>query len=75
MRKRRFFFHYHKQKKMWTVHFRGECMLVHIDRLIIGVPCEGKENKRQPYAVMQGFCHRIETEHFNGDECPYLVIS
>jgi hypothetical protein len=57
--KYRFFFHYNKPlskqlgKTMWSVHHRGKCHMV--ENIICEVPLESKTNKRQPYAVMQGF--------------------
>lgn len=55
MKKYRFFFHYHKQKKQWSVHWKNKCSLCPLNSLVVQADCEGKENTRQPYAVMQGF--------------------
>lgn len=55
--KYRFFYHFNKQKKRMTVHFKNQCMIV--DNIICEPRCETKWNKRQPYLVMRGFCHNI----------------
>lgn len=53
MRKYRFFYHYNKQNKKMSLHFKKTCYIVNDVRCI--VPCETKWNKRQPNLVMQGF--------------------
>lgn len=58
----RFFFHYYKQYKKMSFHFKSEpCHIV--DDVICNVPCETKWNeKSQPNLVMRGWAtgYRIE---------------
>lgn len=56
--KYRFFYHFHKQKKCMTVHFKKQC--ISVNDIICRVPCNTKWNKRQPYLVMQGFCEEVK---------------
>lgn len=53
MKKYRFFYHYYRQKKQMSVHFKGSCNQVNF--IECNVPCETKYNKRQPFLVMQGW--------------------
>lgn len=53
----RFFYHYYKQKKLMSVHFRGKCHVV--KDIICERPCETKYNKRQPFLTMQGFANDV----------------
>lgn len=53
----RFFYHYYKQKKRMSVHFRGTCHVV--DDVVCNVPCETKWNKTQPNLVMRGFATSV----------------
>lgn len=53
MKKYRFFYHYYKQKKKMSIHFRNKCTIV--DDIICTPECETKWKKIQPYLVMQGF--------------------
>lgn len=57
MKQYRFFYHYYKQKKAMTIHFRGTCTVV--DNIECHVPCETKWKKAQPQLVMQGFCKEV----------------
>jgi hypothetical protein len=57
---RRFFFHYHRQKKKMSVHFDGKCHVVESVGCL--VPCETHYNKRQPFLVMRGFCNEVLIE-------------
>ena len=57
MKKYRFFYHYFKQKKKMTVHFKGTCSIV--DNVVCNVPCNTKWNKIQPQLVMQGFAKEV----------------
>jgi len=61
MKKYRFFYHYFKQKKKMSVHFRGSCMVV--DDIVCNVTCETKWRKGQPQLVMQGFCSEVIFEN------------
>lgn len=56
-KKYRFFYHYRKQTKGMTVHFRGRC--IPCKNVICDLPSETKWNKSQPQLVMQGFCHDV----------------
>lgn len=58
MKKYRFFYHYYKQKKKMSVHFRGMCMVV--DDVICLASCETKWKKTQPNLVMQGFATDVK---------------
>ena len=56
-KKYRFFYHYFKQKRMMSVHFRGQCRT--IEHVTCAVPCETHYQKRQPYLVMRGFAEKV----------------
>lgn len=56
-RKRRFFYHYYKQKQKMSIHFMGRCITV--DDIKCEVPCETKWNTTQPNLVMQGWAHEV----------------
>jgi hypothetical protein len=57
MKTYRFFYHYNKQQKKMSVHFRKKCYIVK------DIACFRdtftKYNKTQPYLVMQGFCSKV----------------
>lgn len=57
MRKYRFFYHYYKQYKCMSVHFKGKCYKT--NNIICKVPCETHWNKSQPNLVMRGFANEI----------------
>ena len=57
----RFYYHYYKQYKEMSVHYRGTCHRV--KGIVCNVPCETKYNKRQPYLVMQGYCSSVIIEN------------
>lgn len=52
LKKYAFFYHYNKQAKAMTVHFRGRC--IRCTDIVCKVPCRTKWNKRQPLVVMKG---------------------
>jgi hypothetical protein len=54
----RFFYHYYKQKKAMTVHYRGTCYVT--SNVDCRVACETHWNKSQPQLVMRGFSKNIE---------------
>lgn len=56
-RKYRFFYHYFKQKKKMSVHFKGQCYVV--SDVECKVPCETKWNQTQPQLVMRGFAKNV----------------
>jgi hypothetical protein len=60
-KKYRFFYHYYKQKKKMSVHFKNSCTIV--DDVVCKVPCETKWNKTQPQLVMRGFASNIEVKN------------
>lgn len=59
-KKYRFFYHYRRQTKGITVHFRGKCIPCKNIRCL--VPCETKWSDKQPNLVMRGFCQEIDIE-------------
>lgn len=69
MKRYRFFYHYNKPlskqlgKPMWSVHFKNECKMV--EKINCFSPAESKANKRQPYAVMQGFTTAVMVDNKN----------
>lgn len=50
----RFFYHYYKQQKKMSFHFKKENCIV-VSDIICTVPCETKWNKIQPNLVMRGW--------------------
>lgn len=58
MKKYRFFFHYNKNNKGMTLHYRGQCIFT--KNIQCNVPCETKWNKIQPQLVMRGWTKDIE---------------
>ena len=54
---KRFFYHYHKGKKLMSIHFDKKC--TQVKDVICLVPCETKWNNRQPYLVMRGFANSV----------------
>lgn len=54
----RFYFHYNKQAKRMTVHFRGKC--IPAEKLCCVAMCNSHRNKRQPYVVMRGFSTAVK---------------
>lgn len=57
-KKYRFFYHYYKQYKCMSVHFRNTCYKV--DNVECLVPTETKWKKTQPHLVLQGWCSELE---------------
>ncbi len=57
MKKYRFFYHYFKQRKCMSIHFKGACEQV--DDIQCEVPCETKWNKTMPQLVMRGWASKI----------------
>lgn len=55
--KYRFFYHYYKQKKKMSIHFRNTCTVV--DNIECKVPCKTKWSKTQPNLRMQGFAKEV----------------
>lgn len=61
MKKRRFFYHWFRQKNCWSVHFAGACHAVeHIHCYAV---CETKRRKIQPKAVMQGWASSVRIKN------------
>tara|TARA_R110002051_G_scaffold36224_1_gene78970 strand:+ start:143 stop:367 length:225 start_codon:yes stop_codon:yes gene_type:complete len=55
----RFFYHYYKQYKKMSFHFKNEkCMIV--DDVVCNVPCETKWSETQPNLVMRGWATGYE---------------
>jgi hypothetical protein len=63
MRKYRFFYHYYKQYKIMSVHFKGKCYRT--KNVICNVPTNTKWNKTQPNIVVQGFAENIQINNDN----------
>jgi hypothetical protein len=61
MKKYRFFYHYFKQKKKMSIHFRDTCTVV--DNVVCNVRCETKWRKTQPMLVMQGYATNVRIEN------------
>lgn len=57
MKKYRFFYHYRRQDKKMSVHFKKQCFPV--EDVVCNVPCETKRNKIQPFLVLQGFAKEV----------------
>lgn len=59
MRKKqyRFFYHYYRQYKCMSVHFKGQCSKV--ADVVCNVPTETKWNKTQPNLVVRGFAESM----------------
>lgn len=58
MKKYRFFFHYYKQYKCLSLHYKKQC--IRVDNVICNVPIETKWNKTQPNLVLRGFASSVE---------------
>lgn len=54
----RFFYHYFKQKKCMSVHYKKQC--IQCQNVVCYADTETKWNKTQPQLTMQGFASRIE---------------
>lgn len=59
----RYFYHYNKQHKKMTVHFRGTCYIT--KNVTCNVPCETKWNMAQPNLVMRGWASSIQINEEN----------
>lgn len=57
----RFFYHYFKNKKAMSVHFKETCFVV--KDVVCHVPCETKWKKSQPRLVMQGYAIEVVVEN------------
>ncbi len=57
-RKYRFFYHYYRQYKCLSIHYRGVCYKV--ENVVCNVPCESKWSRTQPNLVMRGFAGSVE---------------
>lgn len=57
-KRKRFFFHYFKQRNCMSVHFDKKC--TQVDDVICFVPTETKWNKAQPHLVLRGFAHSVD---------------
>lgn len=57
MKKYRFFYHYYKQYKCMSVHFKNSCYKV--DDIKCNVATETKWNNRQPQLVIRGFAKEV----------------
>ena len=69
---RRFFYHYNKQQKRMTVHWKGQCILT--DEIVCKVPAETKTSDRQPQYVLQGWASDVVTSlHTDGRTYAYII--
>jgi hypothetical protein len=59
-KKYRFFYHYFKQKKCMSVHFKKQC--IQCKNVICYAETESKWNKTQPQLVIQGFASDIKID-------------
>jgi hypothetical protein len=59
-KKYRFFYHYFKQNKCMSVHYKKQCM--QCKTVVCFASTETKWNKTQPQLVMRGFTSKIEQE-------------
>ena len=65
----KFFFHYNKPrskiagKPILSVHFRGKCYFA--EKVICYPSCQSKNNKTQPYCVIEGEAENIYLEKNN----------
>ena len=55
---RRFFYHYNKQKKKMTMHWKNTCICV--DEIVCYVPAETKTAQTQPHYVLQGWANSVD---------------
>ena len=55
--RRRFFMHYNKQKKMMTVHWKGQC--IPVKDITCYAEVETKWSSRQPHIVLQGWALEV----------------
>ena len=58
MKKYRYFYHYYKQYKCMSVHFRGNCYRT--QNVECTVPSETHWNKTQPNLIVRGFASGID---------------
>lgn len=54
----RFFYHFNKQHKKMSVHFKNKCIIV--NNIKCCVPTETHWNKRQPLLVVRGFARDVK---------------
>lgn len=65
MKRYRFFAHFNrvnmqrKLLKVWTVHFRGQCIQAEGLRFDVPVETKYRPNARQPRAVLIGTAHEV----------------
>lgn len=57
-KKYRFYYHYYRQYKCMSVHYRGKCYKT--DNVICNTKTETKWNKTQPNLVIQGWASDIK---------------
>jgi hypothetical protein len=57
-KKYRFFYHYFKQKKCMSVHYKNQCM--QCLNVVCFADTETKWNKTQPQLVIRGVASKIE---------------
>lgn len=58
---RRFFYHFRKQTKGMTVHYKNQCIAV--KNVVCNCPAETKWSDKQPRLVMRGYCNNVKIEN------------
>lgn len=62
----RFYFHYYRQYKCLSVHYRGKCYKV--KDIHCTAPVESKWNEKQPNLILRGFTSSLEIK----DQIAYI---
>jgi len=71
MKKRRFWFHYHKQessrqsRNVLTIHWKNKCNMV--NSIICEPPTETHNRKEQPRCILRGWANTIEFIEKDGE--------
>tara|TARA_R110002020_G_scaffold2529_4_gene12104 strand:- start:258 stop:491 length:234 start_codon:yes stop_codon:yes gene_type:complete len=71
MKKRRFWFHYHKQestrqsRNVLTIHWKNKCNMV--NGIICEAPTETHNRKAQPRCILRGWANTIEFIEKDGE--------
>ena len=63
MKTYRFFYHYNRNTRKMSVHWRGSCWPAR--DVSCFVPTETKWQDRQPHLVMQGYASTVSYDPFN----------
>jgi hypothetical protein len=60
MKKYRFFYHYYRQYKCMSVHYRNKCYKV--DNIVCNAKSETKWNNTQPQLTIRGYATSLEIQ-------------